>query len=409
MSTYKAIAAVSETLKALLEDRMERSDSDEIPAVTLAPLDIKPTSGDYSRGRVNLYLYRVTENPYLKNQEIPGRGQRGAYGCPPLSLDLHYLLTTHGDPDETTEESDRKAQLFLGNAMRVFHDYSTVSPSLTRMNPQGGNGAILRPDLSSEFEQIKITFHPISLEDLSKIWSAFPEANYRRSVAYQVSVVQIESKLDRTYPKPVTEPDVGGPSIAVVGLNLPRITDVYVIRQADPKKVAHRAPHTRIGDTVVIIGKNLQGTGTRIYLDTVDVPLQNAVLGDDRIEFAVPDLATLQPGSVTLQLRREVPLGKSAEAHEVLESNTATLLLVPHITAASVAAGDVTITGVRLYRSEDECLVLFDEHVVGSANYSTKREDEIVVPPPAELSGDVSVRVRVNGAESIDSKKVTLA
>ncbi|MGH7369594.1 MAG: Pvc16 family protein, partial [Candidatus Methylomirabilaceae bacterium] len=80
MSTYKAIAGVSATLRNLLRDRME----DQV-AVTIAPPDV--TVDTMSGRRVNLYLYHVTENGYLKNQEIPGHGYPGAYGHPPLSLD----------------------------------------------------------------------------------------------------------------------------------------------------------------------------------------------------------------------------------------------------------------------------------------------------------------------------------
>jgi hypothetical protein len=67
MSDYKAIGAVSATLRTLLLDRME----DQKP-VTIAPPGVTVT--DVAGKRVNLFLYQVGENASLKNQEIPGHG-----------------------------------------------------------------------------------------------------------------------------------------------------------------------------------------------------------------------------------------------------------------------------------------------------------------------------------------------
>jgi hypothetical protein len=92
LSTYKAIAGVSSSLKTLLRDRMT-----EVADITIAPPDVKV---DFAAGRrVNLYLYHMNENPYLKNQEISGEGYPGAYGHPPLSLILHYIFTAFGAAD----------------------------------------------------------------------------------------------------------------------------------------------------------------------------------------------------------------------------------------------------------------------------------------------------------------------
>ena len=90
--------------------------------------------GKAEDARVNLFLYRVTENGYLQNQEIPGRGGSD-YGHPPLSLNLHYLLTAYGSdliPGATPATTDEKlAQFLLGSAMRVLHDVPIVTEALT--------------------------------------------------------------------------------------------------------------------------------------------------------------------------------------------------------------------------------------------------------------------------------------
>ena len=115
MASHTAIAAVSRSLRTLLLDRMVTG-----AAVTLAPPDVEVTG--VSGARVNLYLMQAIENAALKNQEIPGQGHPAAYGHPPLSLDLRYLVTTHSAM-ENQEEADLNAQTILGDAMRVMNDF----------------------------------------------------------------------------------------------------------------------------------------------------------------------------------------------------------------------------------------------------------------------------------------------
>src|SRR6266511_3884913 len=119
MSGYKAIAAVSATLRTLLRDRME----DEKP-VTIAPPGMKVTN--IIGKRVNLFLYQISQNGFLSNQKIPNHGHPAAYESPPLSLNLHYLVTML-DPtesDEITETTDLESQQILSDAMRVLHDHA---------------------------------------------------------------------------------------------------------------------------------------------------------------------------------------------------------------------------------------------------------------------------------------------
>src|SRR5277367_1694291 len=96
MSNFEAIRGVTWTLRKLLQDNLE------VPAtVTLVAPDVT-VSGVNGR-RINLFLYMVAESPYLRNQEIPGEGSPGAYGHPPLSLSLHYLMTAYSEGDNSNE------------------------------------------------------------------------------------------------------------------------------------------------------------------------------------------------------------------------------------------------------------------------------------------------------------------
>ena len=250
MSNYQAIRGVSESLQRLLWDQLEESVD-----VTVAPPDVTVSSAEGNR--LNLYLYQVTENGYLKNQEIPGDGSPGAYGHPPLSLDLHYLLTAYSG-DETKDNSDLDAQQILGDAMRVLHDFPVVTDRLTITSGRIGRDGdpILDNSLWNEFEQIKVSLQPVTLEDLSKIWTALPETNFRRSVAYQVSVVQIESQRPRRFPRPVGEPPPAGPRVFAVPFRSPQLSNIRVRRPGDASDVERPYAYARINDTLIVRGRN---------------------------------------------------------------------------------------------------------------------------------------------------------
>jgi len=187
MSDFRAIGAVSNSIRDLLEAEMVNKPIN----VTVAAPDVDITIVDTTR-RINLFLYKVDENGSLKNMDVPGRGHPAAFGRPPLALDLHYLLTAYGLSDEEQIGS----QELLADAMRVLHDFPII------LSPH------LDVALKNEIEHVKLYLEPLSLEELSKIWSAVTKP-MRLSVSYMVTVVQIENLVPRKFARPVGEPPVG--------------------------------------------------------------------------------------------------------------------------------------------------------------------------------------------------------
>ena len=176
MGDYRAIADIGDTLIGLLRDNM----SDLIaPAsvVLLSPADV-----DDQNTRLTLFLYSVMENPHLRNQEVQNLSST-QLRYPPLSLDLHYLLTTYSSnliPDRT--ERTMEEHRILGRAMRIFYDHAILS------------GTILQGSLAGTDEELRIIANPLSLDDLNKLWSVFPNRSYRPSTGYLVTPVRIESE-----------------------------------------------------------------------------------------------------------------------------------------------------------------------------------------------------------------------
>ena len=215
MAGIQGIQKVTTALGALLLDRMET-------AGVVVSCGVPRADGNGDVPRVNLFLYHVKENPYLRNEEDPRRQAPGAYGSPPLALELSYLVTSYGRKVVTVEsglqtgdtQSELEAQKVLADAMTVFHGVAI----LNRRTPstKSLDGLLLDTALRQEFESIKITPRSLDLEDLSKLWTAL-KADFQRSVAYQVSVVRVESDRPRGSALPVLERTVAVSPATAIG------------------------------------------------------------------------------------------------------------------------------------------------------------------------------------------------
>jgi Pvc16 N-terminal domain len=419
MSDFRAIGGVSSTLQTLLFDRMEWPDGLVDIPVTVGPprfatTDVNPVQED---PRVNLFLYRVTENGFLQNQEIPGRGAPGAYGHPPLGLNLHYLVTTYGNEQNTnfgnpgTLFDERLSQFLLGSAMRVLHDSAIITDGLMTVRPPSGR-PVLHDSLRGEFERVKLNLEPLSLEDVTKVWTALG-LRYRVSAAYVIHVVQVESRRPRRFPQLVGEPPprimpqpgdppVPGPMVVALTMRTPTITEVHVIRSGTG--IEQPYPYARIGERLVLLGTNLRGVVTNVAMGALMVPVTNAT--DTRIEVPIPDAVIpgvgpilpdelLQPGVQPLAVLASDPVIPGSAAR----SNEAVFMLVPALAAGppTFIAGPprrLTINGVRLFRAGRSGETVVGRAVIPQTDYLSATDSAITVPLPDTLPmRDVVVRM----------------
>jgi hypothetical protein len=400
MSTFEAIGGTSLTLRSLLADRVD-SPTGLTTALHPVPVSVgTPPSDedDVERPRLNLFLYRVTRNGELANQEIPGHGASGAaYGHPPLSLNLHYLLTAYGTSKKGTTPplaDESVAHYLLGSAMRVLNDYAIVTDEL-----EDSNGAqILDATLQNEYERVKLTLEPLTLEDVAKVWTALNRP-YRLSAAYEVSVVQIESSRRPRHPQLVGAPSAAGARVATTAAGRPIITEVHAATRP--------GPYARAGDALVISGISLVGDPTLVWIDAIEFPGAVTSARADRATVVVPDDPRLQPGIRSLRIGHGALLGDPPAPHVGPKSNTAAFVLVPGIDALAVLAGPtLRLRGNRLIASNAECMTLIGEHTVDEADYTSSSLTELRMALPAGATTGDFVRVRVNGAESLDDVRV---
>ena len=178
MSDYTVIAEVGESLVGVLWEEIQLDPQvslliDNENRISLqSPKDL----AEDNSVRLSIYLYRIVEDPHLKNQPmgiVEGRRQRVA----PLALDLFYLVTPLvGTP--------REQQILLGKAMEVFYDRALLE------------GTDVSPAMNAAGEEVRIVLNPVSLEETTRVWQAL-EMSYRLSVCYVVRVVLVDSRRSR--------------------------------------------------------------------------------------------------------------------------------------------------------------------------------------------------------------------
>jgi hypothetical protein len=192
MSSSTAIGMVSESLRNLLLDKMDLPTDGDVTVLA-------PDESSSKKCRINLFLYKVQENPALKNMDWQVKpGSPAKLVPPPLSLNLFYLVTAYNQNDQQTGNSP--VHKILGEAMRIFYEYPIVPQDYF---PVG---------FEESREQIKIMLNTLDLEELSKIWATF-SIPFRLSALYEVSVVQLDmlSERERLMAKRVRQ--IGKPEV----------------------------------------------------------------------------------------------------------------------------------------------------------------------------------------------------
>ncbi|WP_250287519.1 DUF4255 domain-containing protein [Frankia sp. CiP1_Cm_nod2] len=430
MSGHEVIRDVSASLRALLRDRVARP-----PGVTDVPVTVgtpRPVPAGASPAaepaRLNLFLYRVSESPYLKNLDAPPAGSPTRYGSPPLSLHLHYLLTAFGSvldsAGDTHDES--RAQLVLGSAMRVLHETPILTEDLVSTRDPVDQ-PLLAAGLADSVEQITVTLDPVGLDDLTKVWTALTTP-FRLSAAYLVTVVQIDQRARPPVAVEVGEGPAAGPRVRVHTLRTPAISRLRVLPAgAADQPRAH--PVARIGDTLVVEGTSLLAPApgrTLVRVGGIDLPLAAApVPTPDRVAVVIPDAALpdgrpippesrLQPGTHT------VSVATSGTVAGPARSAPAAMMIVPAVAAVVVEAEPggtgriLKVTGSRLHVPGQPGETLIGRVVVPAASYLEASPTSLRVRVPAALLAEagpptpVPVRVRAAGVSSIDRTTVEL-
>jgi len=183
MSNYLSIATITATLLRVLDHTAKL-------VVPGASANVKRPDSDAIAGAgtgINVFLYQVLPNTAYRNADLPTRRSDGQLmQRPQVALALRYLLSFFGD------DTKLDAHIMLGAAARELHAH----PVLTTLEIQ--QTVATRPELAlsnlaDQTDLVRVTPLSLSLEELSKLWSTFYQVPYVLSVAYEASVVLIET------------------------------------------------------------------------------------------------------------------------------------------------------------------------------------------------------------------------
>jgi hypothetical protein len=183
VANFEVIAAVSQTLKAVLTRAIEKG----VAGVKVGFLIPDEPPSDPT---LTLFLFEVGEDPSARNRPrvVNPRLPNLTIQKPPVALLLRYLMTAWGRDAETQQK-------ILGLTIQALYDKAIISGPDLEIND-------VNSVLEGTDEALKVTLSPLSLEERTRVWHAVQKP-YRLSVAYEVRVVNLDS-TEGERRKPVT-------------------------------------------------------------------------------------------------------------------------------------------------------------------------------------------------------------
>jgi hypothetical protein len=385
MSNALAIAAVTATLDAILGNGVHADPDLNDTALTALPPD--KARGTITSNQLNLFLYQILPNAAWRNLDAPQLVKPGETAIPPLALNLHYLLTAFGRENDNSQPFDHH---LLGKAMSILYDHALLGPDEIKLAFPGS-------DLERQVERVRITLQPLTVEEISKLWTGFM-TNYRLSVAYEVSVALIDSTQRPRSPLPALTRGPKDKGITSQGNLVPPFPTL------DSVTPPNQQPSARLGDTIALTGFNLDGTNIGVVFNhalwTAPVEIAPQSGGTSTmLSVAIPNQpATWPAGAYAIAVLVQRPI----EAYR-RSTGRLTLSVAPAITIAPTTAPAGTIAlavtcSPQIRPGQHVSLLVGDQDIAAPD----------VAAPTTMLNFSVSlaagvyfVRLRVDGIDSL--------
>ncbi|WP_051309284.1 DUF4255 domain-containing protein [Desulfogranum japonicum] len=415
MSNYLAIATVTAALVQLVDNAVKKIDGANVEVG-------RPTTTTNTGNLTYLFLYQVVPNAAIRNHQLPTRSSEGhLIQRPTVALDLHYLLAFYGN-------TELDAQMMLGAVARDLN----ASPVLTKQMIEDAASSLYNDfqkesNLAESVEQVKFTPHPISLEELSKLWSIFFQTPYALSVAYQASVVLIEAEESPSPSLPVLRRGKDDQGVDVLLGPFPTLARAYLGIPEDRLQTRRPPsfPAARLGAAVILSGQNLKGAGLFLrfrhsrpelsnsqgetLVSEIPILVENQSSTEVKVVLPEPDpsdpinttLTDWAPGVYTVTLVKP-----SSTGGRDITSNGLPIALAPIIANIEVQIPKLIITcQPRIHDNQQVMLILKDREIKGEIdpNDADKVVFDITGLPPMQ---NELVRLRVDGIESMPFVRV---
>lgn len=390
MSDFRAVAAMTQTLRNILEEAI----SEDFYGAQVRVDRPQRESPHHAGGLINIFLYQVEPNPSWRNMELPVRAPDGSLiNNPQAALDLHYLLSFYG------EENQMIPQLLLGKTVSVLHAFPNPSRRYMPRPPPEEDGPVDRiyklweSGLQDQAHLLRLVPMNLSHDEVSKLWTIFFQVPYNLSVVYRCSVILIEPEGEIPQPGlPVRESVVHSASVDM----LPEITQV-VPQVLEPRR----------GVRVLLRGRHLDAA-TGVLVGGQEARIRTASSASLLIDLP----AGLPAGVVTVLAVRDVELGQPPTPHRLYESNPASFVLRPRILEPPIYDAQNSRVRVRVApeaRAGQQPALLLNQidEAAGQTpeSYTLAAEagasgSELRFPASAVGSGTYLARVRLSGVSS---------
>ena len=342
MSNFLAIATVTAALQTSLQEVVQ-VDVNGAQVTTVCP----DAQGQVPNLGVNIFLYQVGTNAALQNADLPTRTSSGHLVCrPQKALNLDYLLSFYG------AEGALEPQRLLGSTVRCMHARPLLTEAMINTAVNDPNFTFLAPsNLADQIERVRFSPLPLSLEELSKLWSVFFQTSYALSVAYRASVVLIE-------PDALPQPSLPVRDFNIYALPMlqPRVEEVTSEFGSNQPILSN--------STLIITGHNLAGEITLVRISGYEVILDSENVSKKEIRLSLSSFPAgiFQPGVQSLQVLHQIPMGTPPTPHSGVESNVFAFVLQPNITLPNVAGGTITLNVDPLVGRSQQVVLLLNEY-----------------------------------------------
>ncbi len=234
MSNSLAIPAVTASIVAILQARMNAAGLASTPAVAAGSID----SG--TAPCVAVHLYRIERNGYRDNEQLLTRTADGQLRQRPrAALDLHYMLAFRGTH---ALETDRIIAIAAaGLAATPDLSRQLVSTVGTTYPLADGN------DLAEADELVRVTPEQLSVDELTRLWALYSPDSFTTTLGYVAGPVVVDA--DDT---PGTVLPAAGFAIGARPLSAPRIDSI-----AGPDGPGAPIRAAALAPTIQVLGASL--------------------------------------------------------------------------------------------------------------------------------------------------------
>lgn len=396
MSNSLSVSVVTSTLRTLLDQGTRDNPTGTV--VTIRPPDKARAS--ITSNQLNVFLYHTTLDAAWRNMDLPRQIRPNETGLPPLPLNLFYLLTAYGENDD-----DALGHRVLGRAMSIMHDHPVLSGDDIRASLP--TDELAEVDLQFQAEGIRITFQPLSLEEMYNLWTTF-QTQYRISAAYEVSVVLIDSNRPARVPLPVLRqgPEDRGP-VASPDMTPPFPT-LATVAGPDPRF----SPQP--GDQVVLSGVRLDGdvVEVRFRHHALPAPLVLPPLAGStgkQITVQIPDGASVADWaagiySVSVAVQTTTSAGVDEHVSNELPLTLAPRLdlIVPNpVSRDATGAAALRLTFEPPFRPGQQAALLIGDQYIRPQEPSPGPQSVLDFVVPGLTAGDYYPRLRIDGVDTI--------